>query len=203
MAATRPRVVVSLAVRVRGRDWVSASQIRYCYDNDNLELAEEEEGEKRRKSARVARRRRRRRRRRSVGTIIELPLKLYPRLPRKLYTRRTISFANISRETCSFSGKLVKKHIADAFVVVVGLGGVGSHCASMLLRSGVRKLRVVDFDQVSLSSLNRHAVATREDVGKPKADVLRNTLRRFSRRRRLRHATRCARKKNEEMVLGE
>ena len=42
----------------------------------------------------------------------------------------------------------------------------------MLLRSGVRKLRLIDFDQVSLSSLNRHAVATRADVGMPKATCL-------------------------------
>ncbi|KAB2004244.1 hypothetical protein ES319_D11G184800v1 [Gossypium barbadense] len=40
----------------------------------------------------------------------------------------------------------------------------------MLLRSGVGKLLLVDFDQVSLSSLNRHAVATRADVGIPKAE---------------------------------
>lgn len=30
----------------------------------------------------------------------------------------------------------------------------------------------MDFDLVSLSSLNRHAVATREDVGTPKATCL-------------------------------
>ena len=42
----------------------------------------------------------------------------------------------------------------------------------MLLRSGVRKLRLIDFDQVSLSSLNRHALATRADVGMPKATCL-------------------------------
>lgn len=42
----------------------------------------------------------------------------------------------------------------------------------MLLRAGVGRLRLVDFDQVSLSSLNRHAVATRADVGLPKATVL-------------------------------
>lgn len=35
-------------------------------------------------------------------------------------------------------------------------------------RSGVKRLRVIDFDQVSLSSLNRHAVATWADVGYPK-----------------------------------
>lgn len=34
--------------------------------------------------------------------------------------------------------------------MVIGLGGVGSHAASMLLRSGVGKLLLVDFDQVSL-----------------------------------------------------
>lgn len=33
-------------------------------------------------------------------------------------------------------------------------------------------LRLVDFDLVSLSSLNRHAVATREDVGIPKTTCL-------------------------------
>lgn len=45
-------------------------------------------------------------------------------------------------------------------IVVVGAGGVGSWVATMLARSGVEHLRIIDFDQVSLSSLNRHAVAT-------------------------------------------
>ncbi|KAL3630406.1 hypothetical protein CASFOL_023390 [Castilleja foliolosa] len=62
-----------------------------------------------------------------------------------------------------------QKKVVSSYVVVIGLGGVGSHAASMLLRSGVGKLLLVDFDQVSVSSLNRHAVATREDVGTPKA----------------------------------
>jgi len=42
----------------------------------------------------------------------------------------------------------------------------------MLLRAGVGRLRLVDFDQVTLSSLNRHATATRADVGTPKAAAL-------------------------------
>jgi tRNA A37 threonylcarbamoyladenosine dehydratase len=50
--------------------------------------------------------------------------------------------------------------------------GVGSHAAHMLLRGGVGKLRLIDFDLVTLSSLNRHAVATRADVGTPKAVAL-------------------------------
>ncbi|KAK6154116.1 hypothetical protein DH2020_013755 [Rehmannia glutinosa] len=68
-----------------------------------------------------------------------------------------------------FFGLENQKKVVSSYVVVIGLGGIGSHAASMLLRSGVGKLLLVDFDQVSVSSLNRHAVATRDDVGTPKA----------------------------------
>jgi tRNA A37 threonylcarbamoyladenosine dehydratase len=77
----------------------------------------------------------------------------------------------------AFFGEDGFEHIREAFVVVVGLGGVGSHAAHMLARAGVRRLRVIDFDQVSLSSLNRHATALWSDVGTPKADSLANSLR--------------------------
>lgn len=67
--------------------------------------------------------------------------------------------------------------VADQpLVIVVGLGGVGSHAAHLLLRSGLRRLRLIDFDQVTLSSLNRHATATRLEVGTPKATALRTAL---------------------------
>jgi hypothetical protein len=77
--------------------------------------------------------------------------------------------AEMFTRNVQFFGKDAQARIAGSFVVVVGLGGVGSHAANLLLRSGVSKLRLVDFDQVTLSSLNRHAVAVREDVGTPKA----------------------------------
>ncbi|KAM1966121.1 hypothetical protein ACFX15_046381 [Malus domestica] len=71
-----------------------------------------------------------------------------------------------------FFGLEPQQKVTSSYVVVIGLGGVGSHAASMLLRSGVGRLLLVDFDQVSVSSLNRHAVATRADVGIPKAQCL-------------------------------
>ncbi|KAH1061888.1 hypothetical protein AAZX31_02G228600 [Glycine max] len=71
-----------------------------------------------------------------------------------------------------FFGFESQQKVTASYVVVIGLGGVGSHAASMLLRSGIGKLLLVDFDQVSLSSLNRHAVATRADVGISKAQCL-------------------------------
>jgi tRNA threonylcarbamoyladenosine dehydratase len=58
----------------------------------------------------------------------------------------------------------------------VGCGGVGSHATAALARSGCGKLRLIDFDQVTLSSLNRHAVATLADVGTPKVQCLQRRL---------------------------
>ncbi|KAH9827657.1 putative ThiF domain protein [Teratosphaeria destructans] len=66
--------------------------------------------------------------------------------------------------------------LRKAFVVVVGCGGVGSHATAALARSGCGKLRLIDFDQVTLSSLNRHAVATLADVGTPKVHTLQKRL---------------------------
>jgi tRNA threonylcarbamoyladenosine dehydratase len=63
-----------------------------------------------------------------------------------------------------------------AFVAVLGLGGVGSHCAVALARSGVGRLRLVDFDTLSWTSLNRHACATTRDVGRPKAALLQEAI---------------------------
>ncbi|PWN34044.1 uncharacterized protein FA14DRAFT_148207 [Meira miltonrushii] len=71
----------------------------------------------------------------------------------------------------SFLGEESMQKLRDSFVIVVGAGGVGSWCALMLLRSGVGRLRLIDFDQVSLSSLNRHACANLADVGRPKVQV--------------------------------
>ncbi|KAK1066877.1 hypothetical protein LTR33_011481, partial [Friedmanniomyces endolithicus] len=66
--------------------------------------------------------------------------------------------------------------LRKAFVIVVGCGGVGSHATAALARSGCGRLRLIDFDQVTLSSLNRHAVATLADVGTPKVLCLQKRL---------------------------
>ena len=47
---------------------------------------------------------------------------------------------------------------------------------SALARSGVSHIRLIDFDQVTLSSLNRHSVATLADVGTPKVNTVKRRL---------------------------
>jgi ubiquitin-like modifier-activating enzyme 5 len=55
-------------------------------------------------------------------------------------------------------------------LAVVGLGGVGSVAAEMLVRCGVRKLVLVDLDRVELANLNRLFYRP-EHVGRTKVDV--------------------------------
>jgi len=82
--------------------------------------------------------------------------------------------------SAKFLGAEGQKKMENSFVIVVGVGGVGSHCTHFLARMGVRRLRVIDFDNVTLSSLNRHAVAGREDVGTPKVAALKRHINRFA-----------------------
>ncbi|OMJ10816.1 tRNA threonylcarbamoyladenosine dehydratase [Smittium culicis] len=82
-------------------------------------------------------------------------------------------FAEQLSRNCSFFGADNLECIKSSFVVVVGAGGVGSWAALMLIRSGVQRIRLIDFDQVTLSSLNRHAVAIRSDVGMSKVEAMR------------------------------
>ncbi|TFK75587.1 ubiquitin-protein ligase molybdopterin-converting factor [Pluteus cervinus] len=80
----------------------------------------------------------------------------------------------------AFFGDEGMASIRNGRVVVVGCGGVGSWAAVMLVRSGVSKIRLVDFDYVTLSSLNRHATAGLSDVGTPKVKCIEKALRQIS-----------------------
>lgn len=70
--------------------------------------------------------------------------------------------------------------VRSSRIVVVGLGGVGSHCAVTLARSGVGSMRLIDFDRVTVSSLNRHASAVRSEVGLPKVVSLQRFISLFA-----------------------
>lgn len=57
-------------------------------------------------------------------------------------------------------------------VAVFGLGGVGSYAAEGLVRGGIGRLTLVDFDQIDISNLNRQVHAVDATVGRPKAEVM-------------------------------
>ena len=69
------------------------------------------------------------------------------------------------------------QYLSQTHVLVVGVGGVGSFAAESLVRSGVGKVTLVDFDLVCITNSNRQLQAIKGVVGKPKASVLAERLR--------------------------
>lgn len=68
-------------------------------------------------------------------------------------------------------GRAAMEKLRNAHVAVFGLGGVGGYAVEALARSGIGALDLVDHDTVSMTNLNRQILATRDTVGKPKAEV--------------------------------
>lgn len=61
--------------------------------------------------------------------------------------------------------------LAEASVAVVGLGAVGSYAVEALARAGVGRLRLVDFDVVQPSNINRQLYALHSTIGLPKIEL--------------------------------
>ncbi len=61
-------------------------------------------------------------------------------------------------------------------VAVVGLGAVGGMCLESLVRSGVGSVRLIDFDRISITNLNRQILATHQNIGVPKIEVARERV---------------------------
>lgn len=64
-----------------------------------------------------------------------------------------------------------------ARIGVAGAGGLGSNCAAHLVRAGVRKLVLADFDVVTEANLNRQFFF-RDQIGEKKVSALADNLRR-------------------------
>ena len=68
------------------------------------------------------------------------------------------------------------KRLAEARVLVVGVGGVGSWCAEALVRTGVGHVTLMDDDVVAESNVNRQCPATATTVGRPKVEAMAERL---------------------------
>ena len=73
-------------------------------------------------------------------------------------------------------GNEAMERIAQKRVIIFGVGGVGSWCAESLVRSGIRRLTIVDSDRVCVTNINRQLMATTKTVGQVKVDALRERL---------------------------
>jgi tRNA A37 threonylcarbamoyladenosine dehydratase len=67
--------------------------------------------------------------------------------------------------------------LATSTVTVFGVGGVGSFAAEALVRSGVGRVILVDFDRICVTNVNRQLHAMKGTLGKPKVAVMAERLR--------------------------
>ena len=76
--------------------------------------------------------------------------------------------------TALIFGEEGMKRLREARVAVFGVGGVGGHCVQALARAGVGSIDVFDDDVVSVTNINRQAVAMTSTLGRPKVHVIRD-----------------------------
>ena len=74
-------------------------------------------------------------------------------------------------------GEEKQERLAQAHLLIVGLGGVGSWAAEMLCRAGAGAMTIIDADLVDVTNINRQMPALASTVGQPKCDVVAERLR--------------------------
>ena len=84
--------------------------------------------------------------------------------------------ADFFQRTKLLLGAAAMNALAQARVLLVGTGGVGSWCAEALVRTGVGHLALVDADRVCPSNVNRQLMATSRTLGEPKVEALARRL---------------------------
>lgn len=83
---------------------------------------------------------------------------------------------NAFARTALLIGDEALERLRSSRVAVFGVGGVGGYVCEALVRSGIGKFDLVDFDRVSLTNLNRQIIALRSTVGRYKVDVMKERM---------------------------
>jgi adenylyltransferase/sulfurtransferase len=73
-------------------------------------------------------------------------------------------------------GNAGQQKLAQAKVLIVGVGGLGCSVAQNLVASGVGIIGLLDYDLVDISNLNRQILFTESDAGKQKVEVAKEAL---------------------------
>lgn len=68
-------------------------------------------------------------------------------------------------------GEKGQKKLLNSHALILGAGGLGCSVISSLIRSGIGKITIVDFDKVDISNLHRQTLFHQNDIGKYKAVV--------------------------------
>jgi len=100
-------------------------------------------------------------------------------------------------------GDAAMEKLFNTHVMIMGLGGVGSWAAESLARSGVGRLTVVDFDEICITNANRQLHALQGLVGKKKAAVMAERLRKINPQAQVKEHIMFYNEENSAAILSE
>jgi len=100
-------------------------------------------------------------------------------------------------------GDAAMEKLFNTHVMILGLGGVGSWAAESLARSGVGRLTVVDFDEICITNANRQLHALQGLVGKKKAAVMAERLRKINPQAQIKEHIMFYNEENSAVILSE
>jgi molybdopterin/thiamine biosynthesis adenylyltransferase len=90
------------------------------------------------------------------------------------------SYAEFTTRNIGFVSQAEQERLRAARIFIAGTGGMGGAAVGCLARAGVGKLWFADLDTFEVSNLNRQLFATLDTVGRPKAEVTAESLRRIN-----------------------
>lgn len=77
-------------------------------------------------------------------------------------------------------GSVGQRKLLDAKTLIIGAGGLGSPVSIYLTLAGVGTIGIVDFDTVDVTNLQRQILHQNDDIGRPKAESARETLKAYN-----------------------
>jgi molybdopterin/thiamine biosynthesis adenylyltransferase len=107
-------------------------------------------------------------------TIVTPRVQVLPITPSNKLRKSETNF--FDRQIRAF-GEEGQRTLESLTVAVVGLGGIGSLVAELLVRAGIARLILIDFDTVEVSNLNRMFGGIAASVGRPKVQIVASHLR--------------------------
>ena len=110
--------------------------------------------------------------------------------------------SDLDKELVKLFGEDKFAKIINAKIGIAGCGGLGSNCAGFLVRSGFRDLKIVDFDNVESSNLNRQFYF-KDQEGEKKVEALKANLEKINPSVKIEAITVKIEKENVEEIFSD
>ena len=73
-------------------------------------------------------------------------------------------------------GEKALDKLKNSNIIIFGIGGVGSYAVESFARSGIGSMRIVDYDEISESNINRQLHALHSTVGMSKGEIMKQRI---------------------------